>query len=72
MTIWPLRHFGLKVVSVGLAVLLWMAVSGETTASVGAATNGRANVCASICHAVETCAEARVRRVGINATSARW
>ena len=27
--IWPFRHFGLKVLSLGLAVLLWLAVSGE-------------------------------------------
>jgi len=26
---WPFRHFGLKVVSVGLALMLWMVVSGE-------------------------------------------
>ncbi len=31
----PLRHFGLKVVSVLLAVLLWMAVSGEETVERG-------------------------------------
>jgi hypothetical protein len=28
-TIWPFRHFGLKVLSVGLALMLWMVVSGE-------------------------------------------
>jgi YbbR domain-containing protein len=27
--IWPFRHFGLKVLSLGLALLLWMVVSGE-------------------------------------------
>jgi YbbR domain-containing protein len=27
--IWPFRHVGLKLVSVGLAVLLWMVVAGE-------------------------------------------
>jgi YbbR domain-containing protein len=27
--IWPFRHFGLKVVSLGIAVLLWMNVAGE-------------------------------------------
>ena len=27
--LWPFRHFGLKLMSVGLAVLLWMTVSGE-------------------------------------------
>jgi YbbR-like protein len=26
---WPFRHFGLKVLSLGLALLLWMAVAGE-------------------------------------------
>ena len=26
---WPFRHFWLKVLSVGVAVLLWMVVSGE-------------------------------------------
>jgi hypothetical protein len=30
-SIWPFRHFGLKLLSVGLAVLLWMVVSGEET-----------------------------------------
>lgn len=29
VSIWPFRHVGLKVVSVALAVALWMAVSGE-------------------------------------------
>ena len=29
MRIWPFRHVGLKLLSVGLAVLLWMVVSGE-------------------------------------------
>jgi hypothetical protein len=28
-TFWPFRHLGLKLLSVGLAVLLWMVVSGE-------------------------------------------
>jgi YbbR domain-containing protein len=32
---WPFRHFGLKVLSLGLAVLLWMAVSGEETVERG-------------------------------------
>jgi YbbR domain-containing protein len=27
--LWPFRHFGLKLMSVGLAVLLWLTVSGE-------------------------------------------
>ena len=31
MTIWPFRHFGLKLLSVGLALSLWMVVSGEET-----------------------------------------
>ena len=48
------------------------AVSGETTASDGAATNGSSKVCASICQAVETTAEPRVRRVGTSAISSRW
>ena len=30
-SIWPFRHIGLKLLSVGLAVALWMAVSGERT-----------------------------------------
>jgi YbbR domain-containing protein len=34
-TIWPFRHVGLKLLSVGLAVLLWMAVSGEETVERG-------------------------------------
>src|SRR5438128_969765 len=33
--VWPFRHFGLKLLSVGLAVLLWMAVSGEETVERG-------------------------------------
>ena len=32
---WPFGHFGLKVVSVGLAVMLWMIVSGEETVERG-------------------------------------
>src|SRR5436190_10709617 len=35
MKIRPFGHFGLKVLSVGLAVLLWMAVSGEQTVERG-------------------------------------
>ena len=31
MAIWPFRHFGLKVLSFGLAVSLWMVVAGEET-----------------------------------------
>ena len=34
-TLWPFRHFGLKVLSVALAVLLWMIVSGEETVERG-------------------------------------
>ena len=34
-SIWPFRHFGLKLLSVGLAVLLWMVVSGEETVERG-------------------------------------
>ena len=30
-TIWPFRHFGLKVLSLALGLLLWMVVSGEET-----------------------------------------
>jgi YbbR domain-containing protein len=30
-TLWPLRHFGLKVLSLGLALLLWVTVAGEQT-----------------------------------------
>jgi YbbR domain-containing protein len=33
--IWPFRHVGLKVLSVALAVLLWMIVSGEETVERG-------------------------------------
>ena len=33
--IWPFEHFGLKVLSVGVAVLLWMAVAGEETVERG-------------------------------------
>jgi YbbR domain-containing protein len=32
---WPFRHFGLKLLSVGLAVLLWMIVAGEETVERG-------------------------------------
>src|SRR5437762_3345314 len=35
MTIWPFRHFGLKVLSFGLAVSLWMVVAGEETVERG-------------------------------------
>ena len=33
--IWPFRHLGLKVLSVALAVLLWMVVAGEETVERG-------------------------------------
>ena len=33
--IWPFRHLGLKVLSLGLAVLLWMVVAGEETVERG-------------------------------------
>jgi len=33
--IWPFRHFGLKLLSVALAVLLWIVVSGEETVERG-------------------------------------
>lgn len=32
---WPFRHLGLKLMSVGLAVLLWLTVSGEETVERG-------------------------------------
>jgi YbbR domain-containing protein len=32
---WPFRHFGLKVLAFGLAVLLWMVVAGEETVERG-------------------------------------
>ena len=34
-TIWPFRHLGLKVLSLALALLLWMIVSGEETVERG-------------------------------------
>ena len=33
--IWPFRHFGLKILSVGIAILLWMNVAGEETVERG-------------------------------------
>ena len=33
--IWPFRHLGLKLLSLGLAVMLWMVVSGEETVERG-------------------------------------
>jgi hypothetical protein len=35
MRFWPFRHFGLKLLSVGLAVVLWMIVAGEETVERG-------------------------------------
>ena len=35
VSVWPFRHVGLKLLSVGLAVLLWMVVSGEATVERG-------------------------------------
>ena len=35
VSIWPFRHVGLKLLSLGLAVLLWMVVSGEATVERG-------------------------------------
>src|SRR5258705_7877289 len=32
---WPFRHLGLKVLSLGLALLLWMVVAGEETVERG-------------------------------------
>src|SRR5947208_8118774 len=34
-TIWPFRHFGLKLLAFGLAVSLWMVVAGEETVERG-------------------------------------
>src|SRR5205814_5102242 len=34
-TFWPFRHFGLKLVSLALAVMLWIVVSGEETVERG-------------------------------------
>jgi YbbR domain-containing protein len=34
-TFWPFRHLGLKVLSAGLALMLWMVVSGEETVERG-------------------------------------
>jgi YbbR domain-containing protein len=33
--VWPFRHFGLKVLSLGLAVLLWAVIAGEETVERG-------------------------------------
>jgi YbbR domain-containing protein len=35
VTLWPFRHFGLKLLSVGLAVSVWMVVAGEETVERG-------------------------------------
>jgi len=34
-TLWPFRNFGLKVLSLGIGVMLWMSVSGEETVERG-------------------------------------
>jgi hypothetical protein len=34
-TIWPFRHIGLKLLALGIALLLWMAVAGEETVERG-------------------------------------
>jgi YbbR domain-containing protein len=34
-TLWPFRHFGLKLLSVAVAILLWMVISGEETVERG-------------------------------------
>jgi YbbR domain-containing protein len=34
-SMWPFRHFGLKVLSLGLALLLWVTVAGEQTVERG-------------------------------------
>ena len=46
-----------------------IAVSGETTESIGAAIIGRSNLYASICHDVDTFSGSRVRRLGTIAMS---
>jgi len=33
--LWPFRHFGLKVLSLGLALLLWVTIAGEATVERG-------------------------------------
>src|SRR3989441_8031593 len=35
VVVWPFRHFGLKLLSLGLALLLWIVVSGEETVERG-------------------------------------
>lgn len=35
MTLWPFRHLGLKLISVALAVLLWMVIAGQETVERG-------------------------------------
>ena len=48
-----------------------IAVSGETTESIGAAIIGKSNLYASICHDVETSSGSRVRRLGTIAISSK-
>ncbi len=33
--IWPFRHLGLKALSLGIAVLLWMVIAGDQTVERG-------------------------------------
>src|SRR3954464_4648967 len=33
--IWPFRHVGLKLISIAIAVLLWMVIAGEETVERG-------------------------------------
>jgi hypothetical protein len=35
MTMWPFRYAGLKVLSIGLALLLWMVIAGDETVERG-------------------------------------
>jgi YbbR domain-containing protein len=35
MTVWPFRHAGLKLLSLGLAILLWMVIAGDQTVERG-------------------------------------
>ena len=48
-----------------------IAVSGETTESIGAAIMGSSNLYASICQPVETFSGSRVRRLGTIAMSSK-
>ncbi|CAB4335057.1 unannotated protein [freshwater metagenome] len=46
-----------------------IAVSGDTTESIGAAKNGKSNLYASICHEIDTSCASRVLREGTIAIS---